>query len=46
MAIEYFTEINDKNLTIYYSTMGAGKGEGTNYIKTNFSPEADRKSIH
>jgi len=45
-GIEYFSEVNDKNLTVYYSTMGAGKGEETDCIKINFNPGADKKSIH
>ncbi|MDD3006658.1 MAG: hypothetical protein PHX30_03705 [Candidatus Pacebacteria bacterium] len=45
-GIEYFSEVNDKSMTVYYSTMGAGKGDGTNYIRINFSPGADRQSIH
>ncbi|MFA7169554.1 MAG: hypothetical protein WC178_01740 [Candidatus Paceibacterota bacterium] len=44
--IEYFSEMNDKNLVVYYSTMGAGKGDKTNYIKIKFNSKADKKSIH
>jgi len=44
--IEYFSEVNDEDLTVYYSTMGAGKEDGTNCIRIKFSPDADRQSIH
>lgn len=45
-ATEYFSETNDAGLEIFFTTMGAGKGEGTTKIRIKFNPSSDKKAIH
>ena len=44
--IDYKSEQNDRDLTVFFTTMGVGKSGSGNKIKINFNPCSDLKAIH
>ena len=46
-AIKYFSEVNDKGISVLYTTVGIGKdGKKSGKIIFGFTPGSDRKAIH